>query len=52
MLEALSETLDDASNDPLVRAIVIAAEGPVFSAGHDLREMGGEDIESQLAHVN
>lgn len=29
--------------DPEVRAIVVAGEGPVFSAGHDLREMAGRD---------
>ncbi len=27
-----------------IRAIVLAAQGPVFSAGHDLREMTGADL--------
>lgn len=49
MLAALTKALADAGSDSQVRAIVITAAGPIFSAGHDLREMGlqdGEDIES------
>src|SRR6201999_2975850 len=33
------DALEHAATDPAVRVIVIAANGPVFSAGHDLREM-------------
>lgn len=54
MLNALIDALDRASNDPDVRAIVIAARGPVFSAGHDLREMSkqeGEDRSAQLQRM-
>ena len=39
MLAALDETFDAASNNPDVRVIVLAAVGPVFCAGHDLKEM-------------
>jgi len=39
MLAALSETLEAISADRSVRAVVLAANGPVFSAGHDLKEM-------------
>jgi enoyl-CoA hydratase/carnithine racemase len=39
MLAALSETLAAVANDRSVRAVVLAAAGPVFSAGHDLKEM-------------
>lgn len=39
MLAALSETLAAIANDRGVRAVVLAAAGPVFSAGHDLKEM-------------
>jgi enoyl-CoA hydratase/carnithine racemase len=39
LIEALSGALADARDDRNVRAIVIAAEGPAFSAGHDLREI-------------
>jgi len=36
---ALQNALDGAAGDPEVKAIVIAANGPVFCAGHDLKEM-------------
>src|SRR5262245_39109855 len=39
MLTALQAAIDAASTDPGVRAIVLAAKGPAFSAGHDLREL-------------
>lgn len=50
MLTALTEALAEAGNDPQVRAIVIASSGPVFSAGHDLREMGRKEEEDREAH--
>lgn len=39
MMAALYDALCRAADDPSVRVIVIAAEGPVFSAGHDLKEL-------------
>ena len=39
MMSALSAALADAAADPAVRVIVIAANGPVFCAGHHLKEM-------------
>jgi enoyl-CoA hydratase/carnithine racemase len=54
MIAALHEAIAAASDDPAVRAVVIAASGPVFSAGHDLREMGargGESEEQRAARV-
>jgi enoyl-CoA hydratase/carnithine racemase len=39
MIAALKEALENANQDPQVRVIVLTATGPVFSAGHDLREM-------------
>ncbi|HZR80617.1 MAG TPA: enoyl-CoA hydratase [Candidatus Binatia bacterium] len=39
LLGALEAALRDAARDPAVRAIVIAGNGPAFSAGHDLREI-------------
>ncbi len=39
MLAALQGALDDAANDADVRVIVIAAEGRIYSGGHDLHEM-------------
>jgi len=39
MMSALSAALADAAADSAVRVIVIAANGPVFCAGHHLKEM-------------
>jgi len=39
MIAALQEHLDGASADDAVRVVVLAAKGPVFSSGHDLREL-------------
>ena len=39
MLSELGSALDAAGTDPDVRVIVLAAEGPAFCAGHDLKEL-------------
>lgn len=39
MMATLQVALDEAATDPTVRVIVIAATGPVFSSGHNLKEM-------------
>ncbi len=39
MLEALQGALDRVATDDTVRAVVIAAAGKAFCAGHDLKEM-------------
>lgn len=39
MLAALGAAFADAGADPAVRVIVLAANGPAFCAGHDLKEM-------------
>jgi enoyl-CoA hydratase/carnithine racemase len=39
LMGELQAALDAAASDASVRVIVIAAEGPVFSSGHDLKEM-------------
>ena len=39
MLAALQAAIDDAAQDAGVRAVVIAAKGTVFCAGHDLKEL-------------
>jgi enoyl-CoA hydratase/carnithine racemase len=38
MLEALGDELTAIAHDKNVRAVVLAANGPAFSAGHDLKE--------------
>ncbi|MDH4040657.1 MAG: enoyl-CoA hydratase [Gammaproteobacteria bacterium] len=47
MIAALAEAVSAAGDDSRVRVIVIASTGPVFSAGHDLREMGRRDGETK-----
>ena len=39
MLSALGAAFTAIAQDPKVRAVVIAANGPVFCAGHDLKEL-------------
>jgi enoyl-CoA hydratase/carnithine racemase len=41
MLHALSSTFAAIAGDSSVRAIVLTANGPVFCAGHDLKELTG-----------
>lgn len=39
LMAALQAAFDEAAADKEARAIVLAANGPVFSSGHDLKEM-------------
>lgn len=39
MMAALDDAISQVADDPAVRVVVVAAEGPVFSAGHDLKEL-------------
>jgi enoyl-CoA hydratase/carnithine racemase len=39
MIEALQSGLDEANNDASIRVVVIAADGKLFSGGHDLKQM-------------
>lgn len=39
MLTELRQHLDMVTSTPAVRVVIVAAAGPVFSAGHDLREL-------------
>jgi enoyl-CoA hydratase/carnithine racemase len=45
LLESLGEALSAISHDRAVRAVVLAAEGPAFSAGHDLKELNARRSE-------
>jgi enoyl-CoA hydratase/carnithine racemase len=39
LMEALDAELAAIANDPAVKVVIIAANGPAFCAGHDLREL-------------
>jgi enoyl-CoA hydratase/carnithine racemase len=39
LLAALTSELAAIAGDPAIRAVVLAANGPAFSAGHDMREL-------------
>ena len=45
MMNRLGEAIRNADRDPEARAIVLAGKGPAFSAGHDLGELLGCDLE-------
>ena len=49
MLAEITSSLETAYDDNEVRCIVIAARGPVFSAGHDLTEMARRPEETSEA---
>lgn len=44
LMHELIDCLDQFSSDRGIRAIILAAEGKVFSSGHDLSEMAGRSI--------
>ena len=46
LLQNLEENLQSLHDSPAINVVIIRAEGPVFSAGHDLREILGQDPES------
>ena len=56
MLATLRLAFEEAGSDPAVRAIVLAANGPAFCAGHDLKEMtagraGNDGGKAYFAHL-
>lgn len=46
MMAAVHSALLAAGEDPAVKVVVIAAEGPAFCAGHDLKEMSSHRMDS------
>ncbi|MCL2535235.1 MAG: enoyl-CoA hydratase-related protein, partial [Nocardiaceae bacterium] len=47
MMRGITAALRTFADDESVRVVVIAADGPAFSAGHDLSEMIDRDIEDE-----
>lgn len=48
-MREVTEQLRALGADPAVRVVVLTANGPVFSAGHDLSEMIGRTLEEEQA---
>jgi enoyl-CoA hydratase/carnithine racemase len=56
LLAAMASTLTAIAADPSVRAVVLTGNGPVFSAGHDLKELNASRSDPDrgrryLAHI-
>ncbi len=49
VMTALQAALDTVATDPSIRVVVVAAAGPVFCAGHDLRELQALDGPARAA---
>jgi enoyl-CoA hydratase/carnithine racemase len=50
LMEELTSALTSLGEDPEVRVVVLAGRGPAFSAGHDLSELVGLELE-EYRHV-
>jgi len=56
LIAELRAVLSDIHDDKAIRAVVIAANGPAFSAGHDMKEMTGRRADADrgrayFAHI-
>ncbi len=51
MLDALSDAVAAAAQDTAVRVVVIAADGPAFSSGHDLKQLTGHRTDSDAGRA-
>jgi len=51
LMSALSEALADVATDKSVRVVIIAANGPAFSSGHDLKELTSHRGDADRGHA-
>jgi enoyl-CoA hydratase/carnithine racemase len=51
LIVELRAELDEIANDKSVRAVVIAANGPAFSAGHDLKELAARRTDADCGRA-
>ena len=52
LMKALQEALDAANDDRSVRVVVLAAAGPTFCSGHDLKEMAAHRSDPDGGHAS
>ena len=50
LMQELIRSFNEIGANKEVSAIILAGEGPAFSAGHDLKEMVGRDI-NEYRHI-
>jgi enoyl-CoA hydratase/carnithine racemase len=50
MLAELTDALASIGRDPSIRAVIIAAEGPAFCSGHDLKELTARRTDPDGGH--
>lgn len=51
MLYELNDALDFAAQDDAIKVIIVAANGPHFSSGHDLREKAPRETQKEFRTV-
>ena len=51
LMEALDSALLSIAEDPSVKVVIIAANGPAFCAGHDLREIRATPTRAAYEHL-
>ena len=51
LMEALDAALETIAGDPSIHAVILAANGPAFCAGHDLREIRADPTRSAYEAV-
>jgi enoyl-CoA hydratase/carnithine racemase len=51
LMEALDAALETIAGDPTIHAVILAANGPAFCAGHDLREIRANPTRSAYEAV-
>ncbi|MCC7272455.1 MAG: enoyl-CoA hydratase [Alphaproteobacteria bacterium] len=49
LMAALRDALSDVALDPSIKVVVVAANGPAFCAGHDLKEMRADPRRETMA---
>src|SRR5579862_5747033 len=51
LMQALQSALEESASDSKSRVVILAANGPVFSSGHDLKEMTAHRKDADRGHA-